>query len=226
MTDFLKKERSFVVPGEEIVKSIQYLPGKNCFREGDSIYAKRLGIVSISGRVVSVIPLNIPYMPKVGDMVIARVSDIQFNGWILDINSPYTAFLPLSGVREYIDLTKTDISKIYNVNDFIYTKISLVSQSDVVYASMQDVKCKKLRGGRIFKINPAKIPRLIGKQGSMINLIKRKTDCRILIGQNGVIWISGDRIDDVIKAINLIEKEPYAEGLTDRISELLDEVKK
>ena len=56
--EMLKNERDFVVPGDEIVKSMDYLPGKYTFREGDSIFAKRLGVVSMSGRVVSVIPLS------------------------------------------------------------------------------------------------------------------------------------------------------------------------
>jgi exosome complex RNA-binding protein Rrp4 len=44
MTELLKKEREFVIPGDEIVKSMEFLPGRNCFRDGDSIYSKKLGL--------------------------------------------------------------------------------------------------------------------------------------------------------------------------------------
>ena len=56
----LKKEREFVVPGDKIVDSMEFLPGKNCFRDGNSIYSKKVGIVSAMGRVVSVIALVVP----------------------------------------------------------------------------------------------------------------------------------------------------------------------
>jgi exosome complex component RRP4 len=203
------------------VKSVDYLPGKNCFREGDSIFAKKLGIVSVSQRVISVIPLNSVYIPKIGDMIIGVIEEIQQNGWVVDINSPYGAFIPLSGVREYIDTTRTDLSKVYAIDDVIHGKVSLIKM-DSVHISMQDLMARKLRGGRMVKINPAKVPRLIGKQGSMINLIKEKTGCRISVGQNGYVWIDGEKDDLAIKAIKKIEEESYVEGLTDKISKLLE----
>lgn len=220
---FKKQNKEFVVPGDEIVKSIDYLPGKNCYRDGESIIAKRLGLVSITGRVVSVIPLNTVYIPKSGDMVIGKIVDIQPNGWILDINSVGNAFLPLSGVREYIDPVRTKLSKIYNIGELLYAKIYMINDLDSIYLSMQDMKCRKLRNGRLVKINPAKIPRLIGRQGSMIKMIKERSKCRIFIGQNGLIWLQGEKEEVVIGAIELIEKEPYTDGLTDRVSKLLED---
>jgi exosome complex component RRP4 len=217
----LKKEREFVIPGDRIVKSMDYLPGRNCFREGDSIYAKRLGIVSVNNRVISVIPLNTVYIPKFGDMVIGEVVDIQENGWIVNIDSPCNAYLPLSGVREFIDTTKTRLSSVYAVGDLIYAKISQVTDSDHVQLSMKDMMSRKFRGGRLVRINPAKVPRLIGKQGSMIKLIKDKTECRISVGQNGPVWLEGGKEDMAIKAIYLVEEESYIDGLTDKVSELL-----
>lgn len=224
MAELLKKEREFVAPGEEIVKSMDYLPGKNCFREGDSICSKRIGLVSVSGRVISTIPLNGPYLPKVGDMVIATVEDIQgTSGWLMDINAPYNAFLPLSGVREFIDTNRTRLSNVYSVGDVLYGKIHHVAPPDTVHISMQDPRSRKLKGGRILSINPAKVPRLIGKQGSMISMIKNRTGSRISIGQNGFMWMEGGNEDMVLKAVGLVESEAYRNGLTDKVSRLLGE---
>jgi exosome complex component RRP4 len=219
-TELLKKERELVLPGDEIVKSMDLLPGRNCFREGDSIFAKRLGIVSVSGRVISVISLNSAYMPKQGDMVIGEIEDIQPTGWVVNINSAYDAYMPLKGVREFIDTTRSDLSSYYAVGDIIYSKISEVSQGSV-RVSMQDPRSRKLRGGRIAKINPAKVPRLIGKQGSMIMMIKNKTNCRISVGQNGFVWIEGEKASDVVKLIKIIEEQSASEGLTDKIADML-----
>lgn len=221
MTDFLKKEREFVVPGDLIVKSIDHLPGKNAYREDEGIYAKKLGLVSIANRVISIIPLNSIYIPKVGDMVVAEVKDIQSNGWILDINSPYDAFLPLSGVRGYIDTNRTKLSSVYDVGERIYAKITVVNQLDTIHASMHDMDAKKLRGGRILTMNPAKVPRLIGRAGSMISMIKRLTKCNIAIGHNGVVWLEGGEIEKAMEAVRLVEAEAYTSGLTDRVSAML-----
>lgn len=217
----LKENRDFVIPGDRLVETMDYLPGKNCFREGDSIISKKVGLVSVNGRVVSVIPLNEVYVAKAGDMVIGEVTEVQSNGWVIEINATVEAYMPLSGVREFIDTTKTDISRYYCTGDVVYAKVSMANHS-TVHLSMDDSRARKFRTGRIIGFNPAKVPRLIGKQGSMISLIKGKTGCRISVGQNGLVWLEGENENLAIEAINVVENESYIEGLTDRVSDLLD----
>jgi exosome complex component RRP4 len=67
------------------------------------------------------------------------------------------------------------------------------------------------------------VPRLIGKEGSMINIIKEKTGTIIRVGQNGVVWISGENVDKAIKAIKTIEEKSHIIGLTDEITKLLSD---
>lgn len=220
MAELLKNDRELVIPGDEIIRSMDFLPGKNAFRDGDSICAKKLGLVSVNRRVIDVIPLSGVYIPKAGDMVMGEVIDIQNNGWVIDIKSVNEGFLPLSGVREFIDTSKTDMSKVYGLGDVVYAKISAAS-SNSIYLTMQDTRSRKIRSGRVIKMSPAKVPRLIGKEGSMIKLIKDKTGCRISIGQNGLVWFEGEKEDSVIDAIKLIERESVTDGLTDKISNLL-----
>lgn len=220
----MKKDRELAIPGDELVKSMDYLPGKNCFREGESIITKRLGLVSVDGRVISIIPLSGVYLPKYGDMVIGTVAEIQSSGWIVDINSLHQAYLPLSGVKEFIDTKRTDLSKVYAIGDVIYSKISLVN-GDSVHLSMQDTRSRKFTSGRVIKMSSAKVPRLIGKQGSMIRLIKDSTGCRINVGQNGAVWIEGANDNTVLSAVQLIEKNSHIDGLTDKVSEFLGKTK-
>jgi exosome complex component RRP4 len=217
----LKGNRDFVIPGDKLVETMDYLPGKNCFRKGDSIIAKKIGLVSVNGRVVSVIPLNEVYVAKAGDMVIGEVTEVQSNGWVISINATVEAYMPLSGVREFIDTTKTDISRYYATGDVVYAKVSMANHS-TVHLSMDDSRARKFRSGRIVGFNPAKVPRLIGKQGSMISLIKGKTGCRISVGQNGLVWLEGENEELAIESIKVVENESYIEGLTDRVSGLLD----
>lgn len=222
MEKLLKKERDFVTPGEKIVDSMEFLPGRNCFREGNGIYAKKLGLLFIEGRVLSVIPLNGVYMPSREDMVIGKVTDVQSNGWVIDINCPYQAYLPLSGVRGYIDSSKTDMSKIYDVDEMIYGKVNMVNSSMSVHISMYDRMCRKFSGGRLIKVNPAKVPRVIGKNGSMIDMIKTKTDCRVVVGQNGIIWLEGEKESFVVEIIRFIEDNSHMDGLTNKVEKILE----
>ncbi|RKX97136.1 MAG: RNA-binding protein [Spirochaetes bacterium] len=222
MAKLLRREREVVLPGEKIIESMDYIPGKNCFREDKAIISKKVGIVSVQGRVISVIPLSGVYVPRVGDMVIGEVIDIQTNGWVLDINSVHEAYLPLFGITRFIDITKTDLSSVYGIGDTLYTKISHISGSSI-YLTMHDPRAKKFRRGMILKMSSAKVPRLIGRGGSMINIIKEKTGCKISVGQNGILWVDGENVKLVKRVIDTIEKEPHAEGLTEKISKMLDE---
>lgn len=220
MEGLLKKEKDFVVPGDKLLDSMDYLPGKNCYREGTAIFSKKVGIISISNRVISVIPLNSKYIPKVGDMVIGEVEDIQANGWVININGPHPAFLPLSGVKEFIDTSKTSLSRIYAMGDLLYLKVITVNM-DSTHLVMDDPRCRKFRGGRIISINPAKVSRVIGREGSMINVIKEKTNTKISVGQNGYIWLEGEKEDLTVEAIKIIEKESHKSELTDKIAKFL-----
>jgi exosome complex component RRP4 len=224
-TETKQRERKIVLPGDIIIESMDYLPGRNCFREGSSIYSKRLGVVYYKGRVIEVVPLSGKYMPEVDDMVIGTVEEVQYSGWNININSPYRAFLSLAGVRGFIDQNKTDLSKIYAIGDVIYARVSEVTPQKDIRISMKDTNARKFENGRVLSVSPVKVPRVIGKQGSMINMIKEKTGCRISVGQNGVIWIQGEKEDLAAKAIREIQENSQIAGLTDHISKLLQEKK-
>jgi exosome complex component RRP4 len=73
--------------------------------------------------------------------------------------------------------------------------------------------------GRIIDVTPSKVPRLIGRSGSMIAMLKNETNCNIFVGQNGRIWLTGkDKgMDMAVKAIFKIERESHIPGLTDRM---------
>jgi len=58
----------------------------------------------------------------------------------------------------------------------------------------------------------------------MINLIKKMTQTRIIVGQNGWVWVSGrkEELERVaIEAILKVDRESHTQGLTDRVKELL-----
>ncbi|MEM5853988.1 MAG: exosome complex RNA-binding protein Rrp4 [Candidatus Aenigmatarchaeota archaeon] len=218
----MNDKREIVLPGEFLGEKAGRKLGYGVYAENDKVFSKVLGIPKIGENEISVIPLAGAYIPKVGDRVIGKILSVEISGWFVDINSPYVAFLPLAeGVREFVDIYRTDISRYYDVDDIIYCTISKVTKDKTVQVSMKSIGSRKLHGGVIIKINPNKVPRIIGRGGSMINLLKRKTGCEIYPGRNGYVWIKGENKSKVIEALLTIEKESHLFGLTEKIDKML-----
>src|SRR3989338_101552 len=70
---------------------------------------------------------------------------------------------------------------------------------------------------------PAKVPRIIGKAGSMVEMIKQMTNTQIVVGQNGIVWVKGDHEDIAMDVISLIEKKSHVHGLTEHVRAYLEE---
>jgi exosome complex component RRP4 len=223
-SELLVKERQLVTPGDVMARGLEYLPGSGCYRKNSDVRSKLLGLVRLKERVVGVVPLSGVYIPKAGDGIIATVTDLQSTFWILDLNSPYDAILQLGeATAEYVDTTKTDLSVYFDIGDVVYVKVLSVSRSKHVTLTMNDYRAKKLIGGRIMKVTPSKVPRIIGKEGSMIELIKKYTGCNIVVGQNGIVWLKGSNEALAAKAVLMIEREAHISGLTDRVTAMLKE---
>jgi exosome complex component RRP4 len=215
-----KNERRIVVPGETIVEGDDYLPGDFTRKEGEEIIANRYGLAETSGRVIRIIPVSGVFEPRRGNNVLGRVEDINFSGWSVNIGGPYSAFLPLAECPRFIN--KNAIEEFATVGDVFNAKIWSVKRGSVDL-SLKSRGLGKLENGRIIKINPHKVPRIIGKEGSMINLIKDSTKTEITVGQNGFVWLKGDLEGErkAEEAINLIVEEAANEGLTEKIEKFL-----
>lgn len=219
----MTKTRDIVIPGEILGDVKEKKSGYGTFSENGKIISKYLGLPKDSSGYSSVVPLSGVYVPRRQDKVIGVVMSVEKVGWVVDINSPWTSFLSLSeGVDEFVDLKRTDIRRFFDVGDIIYVQVSDIRGSDV-QLTMRTPIARKLRNGVIVKITPSKVPRLIGKEGSMINTIKEKTKTIIRVGQNGMVWISGEKVDKAIKAVKLIEEKSHIIGLTEEITKLLSD---
>jgi exosome complex component RRP4 len=213
-----------VLPGEFLDEKKGRKVGRGAFFEGEKVFAKFLGIPRINEYEVNVLPLSGIYLPNIGDKIVGIISSTEVSGWFVDLNSPYEAYLPLAeAVDEFVDTQRTDISRFFDVDNIIFCTISKVTKNKTVQVSMRDYGCRKLLGGIIIKVTPQKIPRIIGKEGSMIKLIKQKSGCDIITGQNGVVWLRGENKAKAIEAILTIEKESHTMGLTEKIEKLLGE---
>jgi len=216
------KTKEIVLPGEFIDERKGRKLDTGVYLEGNNVFSKVLGISRVDENEISVIALSGTYIPKVGDRVVGIISEVEISGWSVDINSPYTAFLPFSeAVEEFVDMSRTDLSRYFDIGNIIYCRVSKVTKNKVVQVSMDDMSAKKLYGGITLKVTPTKVPRMIGRGGSMISLIKTKTNCEIIPGQNGVVWIRGEDKTKAIETILTVEKESHTVGLTEKIEGML-----
>ena len=218
------EKRELVAPGDLLAEG-DYIAGENTYKENNKIYATRIGLVEYENRKVSVVALKAFYVPRVGDMVIGKIVEVGVSGWSVDINSPYLALLKASDVMERtFNPRRDDLTSIYDVGDMIIAKITAYDRTHNPLLTVNEPGLGKITRGQIVRVTPAKIPRIIGRKGSMINMLKRETGCRITLGQNGLILISGRSLESerlAVMAIRKIEEESHTSGLTDRVAEMI-----
>ena len=226
MGELLVNEKQVVVPGEVLATGMDYLPAQGAFREDDKIISSQLGIVSTNGRLIKIVPLGGPYVPKRGDTVIGRVADLTYSSWFVDVGYAYDANLTMKEATSEFIPRGTDISEVFMLNDWLVTKITNVTKSKAMDLTMRGPGLKRLSGGKIIFVPAPKIPRVVGKQGSMITMIKTMTDCDIIAGQNGRLWVSGKNPESerlAEEAINLISENSHVSGLTDKVKAFIEQ---
>jgi len=216
--------KQLVTPGDLLAEG-NYVAGDNTYRDNDKIYASRLGLVDFEDRKVYVVALKAFYVPSVGDTVIGKVVEVSTGGWIVDVNAPYLAMLRASDVTDRPFRPRTsDLPSIFDAGDLIIAKIVAYDRTRDPLLTVREPGLGKIMRGQLVEITPTKIPRVIGRKGSMISMIKKETGCQITIGQNGIILIFGKTPEDerlAVMAIHKIENESHTSGLTDRVTEML-----
>ena len=222
----MTEKRTIVVPGTVLGDAKNKKLGVGTFREKNNIYASRLGIKVEKAGYINISPLSGVYNPHVGDNVIGIITECQLSSWMADINAPYPGMLHVNQVPWKVEFGST--GQYLDVGDSIIAKIGLIDESKKIELSMEDRGSRKIDTGIILDIQPQKVPRVIGKNGSMITLLKKYSNCWIFVGQNGRIWIKGesDRVDFIVEAIRKIEKEAHTVGLTSRMEQFLKERQK
>jgi exosome complex component RRP4 len=225
MSKILTKEKDIAVPGESLAEGMDYLPGQGTYREGENIIASMLGLVAIDGRAIKLIPLSGRYLPKRGDTIIGKVIDVLMSGWRIDTGSAYSAMAGMKDATSDFIPKGADLRKYFDFGDYIVCKITNVTSQRLIDVTMRGPGLRKLKGGRIINVNTHKVPRIIGKKGSMISMVKQATGCNIIVGQNGIVWLQGEDPKMELLAVETIQKiedESHISGLTDRIKAHLE----
>ena len=218
-------KRKYVIPGD-IVAEGNLRALVNVFRNGNSIVSTRIGITETNSEGAKVIPLSGIYFPRANDIVIGKILDHSSLSWSVDINSSFAAHLPAQDIfgRDFSP-AHDDMGRQLSTGDVIVARIAIFDRTRDPILTIQDKDMGKIPTGELLKISPTRVPRLIGKRGSMIQTIEQASSTRITIGQNGIIVVSGKDKEGVtlaINAIHIVEVEAHTSNLTQRIKQLLN----
>ena len=219
-------ERKIVIPGEVIVSGDNYLPGEGTAKKGNDIVAHRYGLAEEVARLVKIIPLSGVYQPRRGNVVIGKITNITFNGWLIDIGCPENSFLSVAEFPKFVH--KNELDTVMKIGDMAVAKVKDVNRK-AIDLTMRLKGLGKIDEGIIIHVNANKVPRIIGKEGSMITMIKEETGCNITVGQNGFIWIKGDTVEKELfakRAVTFITERSFIHGLTEEVKKWFEKEKK
>ena len=215
----------FVLPGDVIVTG-DYQPEQNVILEGDRLMSTAIGFSEITDDLVNVTPFTGLYTPKTDDLVIGKIVSHNALSWEVNINSYYPGILTASDIfgKDYSP-SRDDLSLKLNTGDIILARIANVNSRDPLI-TITGENLGKIDSGELVKISPAKIPRLIGKHGSMIQTIEGSTNATITVGQNGLIILKCDNstgLQKAIKSIKMIGVTHHDDSIEEKIQNILDE---
>ena len=185
-----RRASPLVTPGEDLGKSEGREAGHGVLVMDGRLTATKHGRMNEKGNEVSIQPLRTAYIPRPGDLVIGYVEGCTNNIWFIDIGAPFNAILPMSlgpgntsfgGTRQVIDIGEAILCRIQEVEE---------THSSVV--TMKGLGLRKIRSGTIEDVEPHLLGLLIGKKGNSLRDLKNESDCRIVVCDNGRIWVDGE----------------------------------
>ena len=187
-----RRTREIVIPGDVLGNADEYKAGENAYELDGKIRANVIGTKTYTNDAVGVTVMGGFYMPVTGDTVIGIINDVGPSNWMLDINAPYPAPLHVSEVPWKVEFG--DTSRFLTVGDVVLLKILMVDESKKIQVTMKDSGLRKIEGGQLVEISYSKISRVIGKSGSMIqmlkNMIENNMDKAIGVGSTEIISIT------------------------------------
>ena len=220
----MDNKRKYVIPGD-LITTGPFRPEQNVILEGDKIISTTIGISEIYDDSVRVLTLTGKYIPKIDDLVIGKINSHTSLSWELDINSCYVGFLPAQDVfgRDF-SAHADELSSKLKTGDLVAARIANFDRTRDPLVTISDRDLGKIDSGVLVKISPSKVPRLIGKKGSMIQMIEMATDAAVTIGQNGWVVISCESSEGLLKAkkaIEMVNEKAHVANLTDQIKDML-----
>lgn len=212
-----------VTPGEAIGASSGVRAGTGTLKQGNEIISTKLGWAKENNGVVFVDPIYSAYLPRSGDLVIGIVESVRNNLWFAEVNGPFNGLLPMSlapwkvefgAAREHMD-----------IGDVMLARVQEVDEAHNIVITMKGVGLRKLKEGTVLDL-PVNLVKLVRSDNdSILNSLKEVSDCRIIVADNGRMWVDGspENISMVRDAIDLLKSSGHMINVTDVISQFVEE---
>ncbi|MBS3061823.1 MAG: hypothetical protein J4215_04545 [Candidatus Diapherotrites archaeon] len=197
--------KKIVVPGELVTEERKRL-GEHVYIRDGKIFSDTLGISRVEGNFASVVPLRGKYVPQMNDLIVGIVAQEVYPGYLVDVNGVNYAFVSKKELRDPLQVGTVVSAKVMSVNETHDVELGFVR---VFY------------GGTVIPVMPVKVPRMIGKNGSMLEVLKRGTGCNVMIGRNGFVWVKGGDMELLKVGLQKIDDEAHLSNLTNKMSDYL-----
>jgi exosome complex component CSL4 len=134
-----KQQGDFVMPGDVIGVSEQYLPTKWTYEEEGYIKAAIIGNVSINQHKIAIVPkTTTPLILEIGDTVIGQITDVRGQRAMVNIqtsiDSSRELALPYSGAIHISQVNKGYLERLtdaFRIGDIIKGKVVKVTNDSI-----------------------------------------------------------------------------------------------
>lgn len=203
------REREVVTPGQ-LLSDDPRSAGAYTYVYNGKVYAAVAGIIQFRDSKVNILPAKSPYKPSESDTIVGIITDSKPSHYEVDLGWHLVGFLHTVGRRARTRL---------QIGDVVYTRVKYSGVRGVFLEGGRELV--KIDRGLLMRVSPVKIPRIIGKKGSMLHVLSSESGCKLYVGRNGFIAIVGESPEKefaVASAIKMIESESHLPGLTERVT--------
>ncbi|KAH9597918.1 K Homology domain [Trypanosoma melophagium] len=183
---------------------------------GGEIVAAINGLIEVTDRVVSVKGMSSRYHPEIGDIVIGRVKEVSGNRWRIDIGAFQEAVMLLSNVTEPGGILRRrgrsdelSMRQIIDQDELVVAEVQRISSDGVASLHTRSgEKYGRLSGlGTFISVSPALV-----KRAKYQFFTVESFPVNVILGINGMIWISPDAQPKVSNGVSI---PPNEEGDVD-----------
>ncbi|XP_055849531.1 exosome complex component RRP4 [Episyrphus balteatus] len=178
-------------PGEVVTAQQGFMKGHGTYVEGEDIKASVAGVMEQVNKLISIKPLKSRYVGEIGDVVVARITEVQQKRWKVDTNSRLDSVLLLSSVnlpggelRRRGAEDEQMMRKYLQEGDLISAEVQNIYDEGTLSLYTRSLKYGKLSQGILVKVFPSLVKR---RKTHFHNL---PCGASIILGNNGFIWIS------------------------------------
>ena len=182
----MRKARKIMLPGDPLPEG-SLKPRSGYYKTEEGYRSSYFGVLQEGEETMDVVPFSGPYIPRRGDKIIGKVIEIEPSMWVLDINSPYTTLLHVNDVPWRA--SSGDLKRVLNVGEYVYAKVMSVNEIKESWITLKDAGLRKLEGGEIVSVPASKVPRIIGREGSMVKMVRDSTFTKIIVGLSFLLGV-------------------------------------